>query len=191
MYQLKFKRLFDFFLSLFLLLILSPIMVLIFLLVWINIGYPIFKQTRPGLNKKLFTVYKFRTLNDDLKEISINKKQSKLGIFLRKTGLDETPQLFNVLNNSMSLVGPRPLLTEYLNKYSDYENIRHLVKPGITGLAQVYPTTTGKKDWRKSIRLDIFYVSNVTFALDLFILVKTIKIIFANKKQYNDFNKSF
>ena len=191
MYQKNFKKLFDITISLFLIISLSPLMIAILFLISFFIGYPIYKQKRPGLNNKIFTIYKFKTLYDNFKTGSTYERHNRLGNFLRKTGLDELPQLFNVLNNDMSLVGPRPLLIEYLNKYSDYENKRHLVKPGITGLAQVYPSSTGNKNWKNSIRLDVFYVKNITFSLDLLIIFKTIKIIFTSKKQYRDFKKSF
>ena len=190
MYLKYFKRLFDTIFSLGLILLLLPIMILIFFLVWCLIGYPIFCQKRPGLNNKIFTLYKFKTLYEVSKKVSENKRQSKFGNFLRKTGLDELPQLFNVLENNMSFVGPRPLLKEYLKKYSDYEKKRHLVKPGITGLAQVNPQPSGVKSWNKSIKLDIFYVFNIGFLLDMKILFKTVVLVLFNKKQYKDFKKT-
>ena len=189
MYQKYFKKLFDIILSLSLIISLFPVMVLIFFLVWITIGFPIFRQKRPGLNSKVFTLYKFKTLYDSSNSTSQKKRQNKMGNFLRKTGLDELPQLFNVLKNDMSLVGPRPLLVEYLNKYSSYEKKRHLIKPGITGLAQVNPNPSGVKLWKKSIKLDIHYVTNVSFFLDIQILFKTVELILFKKKQYKDFKK--
>ena len=189
MYQKYFKKLFDIILSLSLIISLFPVMVLIFFLVWITIGFPIFRQKRPGLNSKVFTLYKFKTLYDSSNNTSQKKRQNKTGNFLRKTGLDELPQLFNVLKNNMSLVGPRPLLVEYLKKYSSYEKKRHLVKPGITGLAQVNPDPSGVKLWKKSIKLDIHYVTNVNFSLDIQILFKTVGLILFKKKQYKDFKK--
>ena len=190
MYPKYFKRLFDIIFSLGLILLLMPIMMLIFFLVWFVIGYPIFCQKRPGLHNKIFTLYKFKTLYEVSKKVSENKRQSKFGNFLRKTGLDELPQLFNVLENNMSFVGPRPLLKEYLKKYSDYEKKRHLVKPGITGLAQVNPQPSGVKSWNKSIKLDIFYVFNIGFLLDMKILFKTVMLVLFSKKQYKDFKKT-
>jgi len=189
MYQKYFKRIFDIILSSILILFLFPLIILIFFLVWIFIGFPIFIQKRPGLNNKIFTLYKFKTLYDTDNNEPDEKRQNKFGNFLRKTGLDELPQLFNILENKMSLVGPRPLLVEYLQKYSDYEKKRHQVKPGITGLAQVNPNHSKKKSWSQSIKLDINYVKNVSFVLDLKILFKTILIVLVNKKQYNDFKK--
>jgi len=189
MYKKYFKRIFDFILSLNLIIFLFPFMIFIFFLVWIVIGFPIFKQKRPGLNTKIFTLYKFKTLYDASNSISKHKRQNKLGNFLRKTGLDELPQLFNVLKNDMSLIGPRPLLIEYLKKYSKYQNKRHLIKPGITGLAQVHPAPKGIKLWKQSMKLDIFYVKNISFFLDIQILHKTVRLLLSKKKLYNDFKK--
>ena len=191
MYKFFFKRLFDIVFSVTLIIFLLPLMFLIFFLVWFMIGFPIFKQKRPGLNNKIFTLYKFKTLYYASKNIHESKRQNKLGNFLRKTGLDELPQLFNVLENSMSLVGPRPLLFEYLNKYSNYEKKRHLVKPGITGLAQVNPEPSGVKSWNKSIKLDIYYTKNISFFLDIKILFKTLELILFKKKLYKDFKKFY
>ena len=191
MYQKYFKRLFDIFFSLALFLMLFPIMILIYILVWIFIGYPIFSQRRPGLNNKIFILYKFKTLYDPSKNISEKKRQNKFGDFLRKTGLDELPQLINIMKNNMSFVGPRPLLEEYLERYSKYEKKRHTVKPGITGLAQVNPDPSGIKSWKNSIKLDIYYTSNVSFFLDLKIIIKTFKLIIFKKKQYKDFKKFY
>lgn len=190
MYQKYIKRLFDIIFSLVLIALLFPLIILIVILIWIFIGFPIFRQKRAGLNEKIFILYKFKSLYDCNKNFSEEKRQNKLGNFLRKTGLDELPQLFNVLKNDMSLVGPRPLLIEYLNKYTVYEKKRHLVKPGITGLAQINPEPSGIKSWNKSISLDIFYVNNVSIFLDIQILFKTIVLILFKKKQYKDFNKS-
>lgn len=191
MYQKYFKRLFDVVFSLSLILFLFPIMILIFFLVWFLIGYPIFSQNRPGLNNQIFTLYKFKTLYDASKNVSEKDRQSKFGNLLRKLGLDELPQLFNILENKMSFVGPRPLLIEYLDKYSDYEKKRHLVKPGITGLAQINPEPSGMKSWSKSIKLDVFYVYNVSFFLDMKILFKTVVLVLFKKKQYKDFKKTY
>ena len=191
MYKIYFKRLFDLVASIFLILFLFPLIIFIFFLVLFKIGFPIFSQKRVGMKNKIFTIYKFKTLFDGRGKISEKKRQSYLGNFLRKSGLDELPQLFNVLNNTMSLVGPRPLLVEYLKKYSNYEKKRHIVKPGITGLAQVNPNPLGIKSWKKSIKLDIYYVSNLSLILDVKILLKTVQLIFSMKKQFNDFKKFY
>ena len=190
MYQKYFKRLFDIILSLILIIFLFSLKILIFLLVWIFIGSPIFFQKRPGLNGKVFVLYKFKTLYDAPKYVLENKRQNKLGNFLRKTGLDELPQLFNILQNNMSFIGPRPLLVEYLERYTNYEKKRHAVKPGITGLAQINPEPSGIKSWHKSIKLDIFYVDNLNFFLDMKILFKTVILVIFKKKQYKDFKKT-
>ena len=189
MYEKYIKRLFDIIFSLGLIFFLFPVMFFIYFLVGMTIGYPIFKQKRPGLNNKIFTLYKFKTLYDSSKNIPEKNRQNKIGNFLRKTGLDELPQLFNILENNMSFVGPRPLLIEYLKKYSIYEKKRHSVKPGITGLAQVNPQKSGVKSWNKSIKLDIYYAENVSFFLDIKIFFKTAELILFKKKQYKDFKK--
>ena len=165
-------------------------MVLLFFLVWFYIGFPIFLQKRPGINNKIFTLYKFKTLHNSIKNDSEHTRQNKVGNFLRKSGLDELPQLFNILMNNMSFVGPRPLLIEYLKNYTKYEKKRHLVKPGVTGLYAVNPEISGVKSWKKQIKLDVYYVQNISFCLDIQILFKTLKIIILGKKQYQDFNKS-
>jgi undecaprenyl phosphate N,N'-diacetylbacillosamine 1-phosphate transferase len=191
MYKAYFKRIFDFIVSLILIVFLFPVFIFIFFLVWFKIGFPIFIQKRPGLHNKIFTVYKFKTLYDQKVYSAEKKRQNVLGDFLRKTGLDELPQLFNVLVNDMSIVGPRPLLAEYLDKYSNFEKKRHLIKPGITGLAQITVNASGVKSWKKSIKLDIFYVYNLSFILDIKILLKTIELIILRKKQYKDFKKFY
>ena len=191
MYAKFFKRFLDILISLIIIIFLFPLMLIISILIWYKIGFPIFIQKRPGLNNKIFEVYKFKTLLDNSEFEYDIKRQNTLGNFLRKTGLDELPQLINILQNKMSLIGPRPLLVEYLDKYSDYEKKRHLVKPGITGLAQVYPSDNGKKSWNKSIKLDVFYVYNVSFLLDIKIIWRTIKLIIFRKKTYDDFIKPF
>jgi len=191
MYAKFFKRFLDIFLCLIIIIILFPIMIVISILIWYKIGFPIFIQKRPGLNNKIFKIYKFKTLLDNSEFEYDIKRHSPLGDFLRKTGLDELPQLINILQNKMSLIGPRPLLVEYLDKYSDYEKKRHLVKPGITGLAQISKSDNGKKSWNKSIKLDVFYVYNVSFLLDVKIIWRTIKLIIFRKKTYNDFIKPF
>jgi undecaprenyl phosphate N,N'-diacetylbacillosamine 1-phosphate transferase len=189
MYQSFVKRIIDLLLSIILLIIFAPFMIIIFFIIWFTIGFPIFIQKRPGLNNRIFKIYKFKTLYDSCDDSKENERQNKIGDFLRKTGLDELPQLFNIIKNDMSLIGPRPLLSDYLDKYSKEEIKRHLVKPGITGLAQISVSKDGTKSWKKSLKLDVYYAVNLSFSLDFKILCNTIKLILMNKKQYQDFKK--
>ena len=188
MYRLFFKRLIDLIISLSILIILFPLIIVIFFVVWVQIGPPIFIQKRPGKNGKLFNIYKFKTLYDNSSLSQINRT-NKVGDFLRKFGLDEILQLLNIIKNDMSLVGPRPLLEDYLNIYSDEEKRRHLVKPGITGLAQISPRHKGAEDWKKKLELDVYYVDNFNFFVDMKILFKTFLLVFSGKKIFNDFSK--
>ena len=187
MYRRYFKRLLDINLSLTLILLLFPLMFLIFISVWIFIGFPIFSQKRPGLNNRIFTLYKFKTLYDSTKNNSEKYRKNRLGTFLRKWGLDELPQLFNIFINNMSFVGPRPLLIKYL-KIKEFKNHeRRKCLPGITGLAQVNNFTKLKKKrrkskWRDQFILDKKYYNNITFKLDMLIFVLTIKKIIVSKK---------
>jgi len=172
-----FKRLFDIAVSALLLTFFLPIIVLICLLIRINMGSPVlFRQIRPGLKGQLFMVYKFRTMSEQIdaagKALSDGQRLTSLGLFLRKTSFDEIPQLFNVLTGDMSLVGPRPLLIEYLPLYSPDQARRHLVKPGITGWAQVHGRNT--ISWQDKFSLDIWYVENASFLLDIKILFITV-----------------
>tara|TARA_B110000483_G_C18181316_1_gene537159 strand:- start:484 stop:1092 length:609 start_codon:yes stop_codon:yes gene_type:complete len=190
MYQKYFKRLFDIILSLILILLLFPLMVLIFICVWTFIGYPIFTQKRPGLNNRVFTLYKFKTLYDSSKYISEKQKQNALGNFLRRTSLDELPQLFNILENKMSFVGPRPLLVKYLKIKAFKNHERRKCLPGITGLAQVDVFNKSIVKKRKSKWIDQFnsdkkYYKYISFKLDLLIILKTVtKLVSSNKIDY-------
>ena len=174
-----FKRIMDFVASLTALIILSPLIALSAVLVKISDGGSvIFKQRRPGKDGKIFTVYKFRTMSEKTedengRELSDVERMTKIGSFLRKTSLDELPQLFNVLKGDMSFIGPRPLLCEYLELYTPYQMRRHEVLPGISGLAQV----NGRKaiTWEEKFDYDVYYVDNMSFWLDLKIIFKTIK----------------
>jgi undecaprenyl phosphate N,N'-diacetylbacillosamine 1-phosphate transferase len=169
-------------------------MTLLFFLIWFMIGFPIFKQKRPGLNNKIFTLYKFKTLYDFSKSISEKKRKNKLGNFLRITGLDELPQLFNVLFNKMSLVGPRPLLVKYLKFKTFRKHERSKCKPGITGLAQIqsFENSNSKKrksKWQIQFKLEREYFRNMSFSLDIIIIYKTfLKFFKFNKVDY--FNES-
>ena len=171
------KRIFDIFVSIILILILSPIMGIVAILVRIFHGKPVlFGQNRPGYKQNIFLIYKFRTMTNSCSEngelLSDAKRLTKLGRFLRASSLDELPELFNVLNGEMSLVGPRPLLVQYLERYNAEQARRQDVVPGITGWAQV--NGRNALDWDEKFRLDIWYVDHWSFWLDLKILFLTI-----------------
>lgn len=177
-YRKYIKRVMDFILSLIAIIVLSPIMLLVALLVRTNLGSPvIFKQERPGLNEKIFTMYKFRTMTDERDEngelLPDSERLTKFGKFLRSTSLDELPELFNILKGDMSIVGPRPLLVEYLPLYNEHQRRRHEVRPGLSGLAQV----NGRNaiSWEEKFDLDVQYVDNITFLGDWKIILLTIK----------------
>lgn len=178
MYKNYLKRTLDFILGFFGFLLLSPILCVVTILLAIaNQGKPFFFQTRPGKNEKLFNIVKFKTMNDQ-KDNNGNllpdiQRLTKMGSFVRKTSLDELPQLLNVLKGDMSLIGPRPLLPEYLPLYNGEQKKRHLVRPGITGWAQI----NGRNaiSWEDKFKLDVFYVKNLSFLLDLKILFLTLK----------------
>jgi sugar transferase EpsL len=171
------KRIFDIFVSIILILILSPIMGIVAILVRIFHGKPVlFGQNRPGYKQNIFLIYEFRTMTNSCSEngelLSDAKRLTKLGRFLRASSLDELPELFNVLNGEMSLVGPRPLLVQYLERYNAEQARRQDVVPGITGWAQV--NGRNALDWDEKFRLDIWYVDHWSFWLDLKILFLTI-----------------
>lgn len=184
-YKKYLKRILDFILAFLLVIIFSPILLLVFLVLFLNFNEPVFfLQVRVGLDNKLFSVYKFRTMKSmptsDI--VDISKDSSRLtifGSFLRKTSLDELPQLFNVLNGDMSLVGPRPLLVEYLPLYNKIQARRHQIRPGITGWAQVNGRNT--ISWEKKFEYDVWYVDNCSFLLDIKILLYTIRKIIEAK----------
>ncbi|RRD37167.1 sugar transferase [Fusobacterium nucleatum] len=177
MYRLFFKRIIDIFLSLIFILLFWWLYIVIIILVKKKLGSPVlFKQERPGLNEKIFTMYKFRTMTDEKDKngnlLPDKDRLTKFGRFLRSTSLDEIPELWNVLKGEMSLVGPRPLLVEYLSKYTKKEKRRHEVRPGITGYAQV--NGRNNTTWEDRFKNDIYYVENISFLLDLRIITKTI-----------------
>lgn len=181
MYAKYIKRMLDFILSLIALIVLSPLMIIIGILVRIKLGRPvIFKQKRPGKNEKIFTLYKFRTMTDEKDEqgnlLADEKRLTKFGKFLRSTSLDELPELWNILKGEMAIVGPRPLLVEYLPLYNEEQKHRHDIKPGLTGLAQI----TGRNaiQWEEKFKEDIEYVNNITFIQDTKIILKTFIKVF-------------
>jgi undecaprenyl-phosphate galactose phosphotransferase len=177
MYRLFFKRAIDIFLSLVFILLFWWLYIVVAILVRLKLGSPIvFTQKRPGLNEKIFTMYKFRTMTDK-KDVNGNllpdkERLTKFGKFLRSTSLDEIPELLNVLKGEMSLVGPRPLLVDYLPKYTKAEKRRHEVRPGITGFAQI--NGRNNTTWEERFKNDIYYVENISFLLDLKIIIKTL-----------------
>jgi lipopolysaccharide/colanic/teichoic acid biosynthesis glycosyltransferase len=181
MYRYFWKRLFDLIFSLLALVILAPLLGFIAIFVRGKLGVPVFfYQERPGLNGKLFTIFKFRTMTDACDTqgnvLPDADRLTPFGRFLRVTSLDELPELFNVLRGEMSLVGPRPLLTQYVDLYTPEQARRHAVKPGITGLTQV----NGRNaiTWEKKFAFDVWYVDRLSFWLDIEILAMTIwKII--------------
>lgn len=181
MYGRYIKRLLDAALSLIALIILSPALLVIAALVKIKLGSPvIFRQKRPGKNEKIFTLYKFRTMTDKRDEngrlLPDEARLTKFGKALRSTSIDELPELVNILKGDMGIVGPRPLLVEYLPLYSDGQKRRHEVRPGLTGLAQV--NGRNATTWKKRFEYDVRYVDNVSFLQDIKIIFSTIGIVF-------------
>ncbi|MBE7646445.1 sugar transferase [Tenacibaculum finnmarkense] len=184
MYKNIFKRIIDFIIALVALICLSPIFIIVLLLLSIyNNGKPFFFQKRPGKNQEIFKVIKFKTMNDkkdsDGNLLADAERLTKFGNFVRKTSLDEIPQLLNVLKGDMSLIGPRPLLIEYLPLYSNEQQRRHDVKPGITGLAQI----NGRNaiSWKKKFEYDVQYVDHISFISDVKIFFKTFLKVFKSE----------
>lgn len=178
MYSKYIKVLFDIIVAGIGIIVLLPLFIIVFICLLIaNNGKAFFLQKRPGKNGKIFKIIKFKTMNDkrDANGILLSdaNRLTKVGIFIRKTSLDEIPQLLNVLKGDMSLIGPRPLLPEYLPLYNDFQKKRHNVKPGITGWAQV----NGRNaiSWSQKFEFDVWYVQNISFLLDLDILIRTFK----------------
>ena len=184
LYSKYLKSFFDFIISVIGFIILLPVFLLVFVILLIaNNGTPFFIQSRPGLHEKIFKVIKFKTMNDK-KDKSGNllpdaKRLTAAGKFIRKTSLDEIPQLINVIKGEMSLVGPRPLLIRYLPYFKEEEKLRFSVTPGITGLAQI--SGRNMLNWDKRLALDIEYVKNQSFILDYKIILKTIYNVFTSK----------
>lgn len=180
-YKKYFKRPMDFILSSIAIIILSPILIAVAVLVRLKLGSPVlFKQKRPGKNEKIFTMYKFRTMTDKKDEkgnlLPDSVRLTRFGKMLRSTSIDELPELFNILIGDMSIVGPRPLLEEYIPLYDENQRRRHEVLPGLTGLAQI----NGRNaiSWEEKFKLDIIYVDNITFIGDIKIILQTVKKVF-------------
>ena len=184
MYQNYFKRLFDFLIALIALLLFSPLFIVVTVgLFFANQGKPFFFQERPGKSERIFKIIKFKTMNDK-KDAQGNllpdaERLTSVGAFVRKTSLDEIPQLINVLKGDMSIVGPRPLLVKYLPYYSSQEKLRHIVRPGITGWAQLKGRNT--VNWDKRLAYDVEYVNNISFFFDLKIMLLTVKKVFKSE----------
>lgn len=181
MYPLFFKRFIDFLAAFSGLIFLGPIFLIVMLTLAVaNNGKPFFFQARPGKNGKVFKIIKFRSMNDkkdrDGNLLSDAQRLTKAGSFVRKTSLDEIPQLINVLKGDMSLIGPRPLLVQYLPLYNEEQKRRHEVRPGITGWAQVNGRNT--ISWEEKFKLDVWYADHISFLLDIKILFLTIKKVF-------------
>lgn len=183
-YRRYLKRPIGFILSLLAIIILSPILLVIAILVRVKLGSPvIFKQKRPGKDEKIFTMYKFRTMTDERDKngdlLPDNLRATSFGNMLRKTSLDELPELFNILNGDMGIVGPRPLIVEYLPYYTEEERHRHDMRPGLTGLAQV----SGRSylSWEERFELDNKYIRNCSFLLDCKIIWETILQVLGHK----------
>ncbi|MEG0930050.1 sugar transferase [Algoriella sp.] len=184
MYKHFFKRFFDFFIALIGLIVLSPIFIFVTIgLYFANQGKPFFFQSRPGLNAKIFKIIKFKTMNDKKDAngnlLSDAERLTSIGAFVRKTSLDEIPQLINVLKGDMAIIGPRPLLPQYLPLYNEVQKHRHDVRPGITGWAQV----NGRNaiSWTKKFELDVWYVDNLSFTTDINVFFTTFKKVFKSE----------
>jgi lipopolysaccharide/colanic/teichoic acid biosynthesis glycosyltransferase len=183
-YRRFLKRPMDLILSLMAIIVLSPVLIIVAVLVRFKLGSPMFfKQKRPGLNEKIFTMYKFRTMTDEKDEngelLPDSVRLTKFGRMLRSTSLDELPELFNILKGDMSIVGPRPLLIQYLELYNDHQKRRHEVRPGLSGHAQV----NGRNaiSWEDKFNLDVEYVDNVSFIGDWKIIFLTLKKVFVKE----------
>lgn len=184
MYKHFLKRVIDLMVSLIAFLLLSPVLLVTAICLFIaNSGKPFFIQRRPGKNERIFSIIKFKTMNDKRDAggnlLSDAERLTAIGKFVRKTSLDEIPQLINVIKGDMSLIGPRPLLVEYLPLYNEQQKKRHNVRPGITGWAQI----NGRNaiDWNKKFEYDIYYVNNLSFALDIKIILLTIKKVLVSE----------
>jgi len=181
LYRRYFKRLLDFSVALVLIFLTFPLILITTVILFImNKGKVFFIQLRPGKNGKIFAIIKFKTMNENRNSngelLSDFERTTLIGGFLRKSSLDELPQLFNVLRGNLSLIGPRPLLVEYLPLYNTFQKRRHEVRPGITGWAQINGRNT--ISWEEKFKLDIWYIDHLSFSLDIKILVMTVLRVF-------------
>lgn len=190
-YSKYIKRLLDILISLTFIVLFSWLYLILTILVRIKLGSPVlFCQERPGYNEKIFKLYKFRTMTDKRDEkgnlLPDSERLTKFGSMLRSTSLDELPEMFNILKGDMSLIGPRPLLVEYLPYYTEEERLRHSVRPGLTGLAQV----SGRNylAWDKRLARDVEYVNHISFIMDVRIIIKTIMVVFKKEDVSVDTN---
>lgn len=180
LYKIYIKRKLDIVFSFFALVLLSPMLLIVAILVKLKLGSPIlFKQERPGIDGEIFIMYKFRTMTDEIDEsgnlLPDYKRLTKFGKLLRSTSLDELPELINIIKGDMSIIGPRPLLVQYLPLYNTHQKRRHEVRPGLTGLAQAHGRN--ELSWEDKFTLDVEYVDNISFTNDLKILFLTLKKI--------------
>ena len=190
-YSKYIKRLLDILISLTFIVLFSWLYLILVILVRIKLGSPVlFCQERPGYNEKIFKLYKFRTMTDKRDEkgnlLPDSERLTRFGSMLRSTSLDELPEMFNILKGDMSLIGPRPLLVEYLPYYTEEERLRHSVRPGLTGLAQV----SGRNylAWDKRLARDVEYVNHISFIMDVRIIIKTIMVVFKKEDVSVDTN---
>ena len=190
-YSKYIKRLLDILISLTFIVLFSWLYLILVILVRIKLGSPVlFCQERPGYNEKIFKLYKFRTMTDKRDEnghlLPDSERLTKFGSMLRSTSLDELPEMFNILKGDMSLIGPRPLLIEYLPYYTEEERLRHSVRPGLTGLAQV----SGRNylAWDKRLAKDVEYVNHISFIMEVRIIIKTIMVVFKKEDVSVDTN---
>ena len=191
LYNKYIKRILDILISLTFIVLFSWLYLILVILVRIKLGSPVlFCQERPGYNEKIFKLYKFRTMTDKRDEkgnlLPDSERLTKFGSMLRSTSLDELPEMFNILKGDMSLIGPRPLLVEYLPYYTEEERLRHSVRPGLTGLAQV----SGRNylAWDKRLARDVEYVNHISFIMDVKIIIKTIMVVFKKEDVSVDTN---
>ncbi len=184
MYKRVIKRLLDILISAFVLIVFSWLFLILWILVRIKLGGPaIFTQDRPGLNEKIFKLYKFRSMTNERDEngnlLPDEVRLTKFGKILRKTSLDELPEFWNILKGDMSFIGPRPLLVKYLPYYNDRERLRHSIRPGLTGYAQVHGRNA--ISWEQKFEYDVYYVEHLSFITDVKIVIDTVKAVFKSE----------